>query len=415
MRYELAIVLPDNDREAANLLAVCLVITFLIAGLTIPVIWYGHDRILAWANMLALAPYLWLIPLAVLNHGIFTALNYWNTRTKYFTRLSIARVISQAAGTGTSLGLGLVGYASGGSLIASSLGGQAVATTVLGGQILRDNGRYLVSSITWRDMWAAVKRHSKFPLYSSWGALINNASWQIPVLMLGFFFSPTLAGFYSLGFRLIQMPLGLIGGAISQVFFQRGVEAHSSGELCALVESLFSRMLIIGLFPTMILMLIGADLFSFVFGQEWREAGVFTQILAPWALIWFLSSPLSMVYAIQDKQKNELVMQGVIFITRAIAITTGGILGSPRLAVLLYSVGGILAYGNLLYAIFAYSGVNKIAQLKCMSKNSVGAFIYLMPILVGKYIYYLPDHVIFMLSLAATILYFYRNKHLIKS
>ena len=32
MRYELAIVLPDNDREAANLLAVCLVITFLIAG-----------------------------------------------------------------------------------------------------------------------------------------------------------------------------------------------------------------------------------------------------------------------------------------------------------------------------------------------------------------------------------------------
>lgn len=412
MRYELAIVLPDNDREAANLLAVSLVMTVLIAGLTIPVIGYGSDQILAWVNMSELAPYLWLIPLAVLAHGIFTALNYWNTRTKHFTRLSIARVTSQVAGTGSSLGLGLAGYASGGSLIAASLGGQAVATTVLGGQIWRDNGRFLLSSITWRGMWAGVKRHRKFPLYSSWGALINTASWQIPILMLGAFFSPAIVGFYSLGYRLIQMPLSLIGGAISQVFFQRGAEARNSGDLGRLVEGLFNRMLIIGLLPSMILMVIGADLFAFVFGAEWREAGVFTQILAPWALVWYLSSPLSTIYAIQEKQKMEFVMHGTIFITRFFAITIGGFIGSPRLAVTLFSAGGILAYGYLLYMIFSYSNLSPAIQFKHFLKKIVFVSIYLIPVLIAKYNTTLTDIWVFIISVCMLFLFYFQSRRL---
>jgi len=135
MRYELAIVLPDDDHEAANLLAVSFVISLIMAGLTIPIIGYSGDQVLVWVNMPELAPYLWLIPLVVLVHGVFTALNYWNTRMKHFTSLAITRVTSQFVGSGTSMGLGLAGYASGGSLIGASLSGQAVATTVLGGQI----------------------------------------------------------------------------------------------------------------------------------------------------------------------------------------------------------------------------------------------------------------------------------------
>lgn len=413
MRYELAIVLPDNDREAANLLAVSLVMTVLMSCLTIPVIGYGSDQILAWVNMPELAPYLWLIPLAVLAHGIFTALNYWNTRTKHFTRLSIARVTSQVAGTGSSLGLGLAGYASGGSLIAASLGGQAVATTVLGGQILRDNGRFIRSNITWREMWAGVKRHRKFPLYSSWGALINTASWQIPVLMLGAFFSPAVVGFYSLGFRLIQMPLSLIGGAISQVFFQRGAEARNSGALSRLVEGLFNRMLIIGLLPSMILMVIGADLFAFVFGTEWHEAGVFTQILAPWALIWYLTSPLSTVYAIQERQKEELIIHSVIFATRITAILLGGVLDNARIAIVLFSAGGIFAYGYVLLRIFSYSKLNLMVVFEKVGSILLVCAAFVSPVIIVKYIFGLPVIYTFILSGGLLAAYYYLNRKLI--
>jgi hypothetical protein len=99
MRYELSIVLPDNDREAANLLGVSLCFSILIAVLTVPIIVFAGPQVLQWVRMPELAPYLWLIPITVFIHGVFTALNYWNTRTKHFTRLSIARVTSAVTST----------------------------------------------------------------------------------------------------------------------------------------------------------------------------------------------------------------------------------------------------------------------------------------------------------------------------
>lgn len=363
MRYELAIVLPDNDREAANLLAVSLVMTVIMAGLTIPVIGYGSDQILAWVNMPELAPYLWLIPLAVLANGFFMALNYWNTRTKHFTRLSIARVTSQVAATGSSLGLGLAGYASGGSLIAASLGGQAVATTVLGGQIWRDNGRYIFSSVTWREMWTGVKRHKKLPLYSTWGALINTASWQLPVLLLGAFFSPTIVGFYSLGFRILQMPMGLIGGSIAQAFLQRASEARKDGTIGSLVILLLEKLLIVCLVPMLLLAIIGEDVYIVFFGERWAEAGVYTQILSVWAALWFISSPLSSVVIVFEKMEKELVLSSLSFILRIAAIAIGGLLQEPRLALALFAFAGLISYGYLLRTIFALCEI-KFADLK---------------------------------------------------
>lgn len=363
MRYELAIVLPDNDREAANLLAVSVVMTVIMAGLTIPVIGYGSDQILAWVNMPEMAPYLWLIPLAVLANGFFMALNYWNTRTKHFTRLSITRVTSQVAATGSSLGLGLAGYASGGSLIAASLGGQAVATTVLGGQIWRDNGRYIFSSVTWREMCTGVKRHKKFPLYSTWGALINTASWQLPILLLGAFFSPAIVGFYSLGFRILQMPMGLIGGSIAQAFLQRAPEARKDGEIGTLVIRLLEKLLIACLVPMLLLAIIGEDVYIVFFGERWAEAGVYTQILSIWAALWFISSPLSSVVVVFEKMEKELALSSLSFVLRIAAIAIGGLLQEPRLGLALFAFAGLISYGYLLRTIFSLCEI-EIADIK---------------------------------------------------
>lgn len=410
MRYEFSIVLPECDIEAANLLALSLIISVLMSSLTIPLIWYCGDQLLYWVSMPALAKYLWLIPLTVLISGIFAALNYWNTRSKHFMRLSIAKVSSQLVGSGTSLGLGYSGNTNGASLIIASLIGQTVATTVLLGQILRDNGRFIYRNITWKNMWNGVKRYRRFPLISSWGALINTASWQIPILVLGAFFSPVIVGFYSLGFRLIQMPMSLIGGAISQVFLQRGVEANKKGNLDKLIEELFNKMLIIGLLPTMLLMVEGADLFVFVFGKDWREAGVFTQILAPWAFIWFLTSPLSTIYIILEKQKKELAVHSFIFCSRIMAISVGSLLGNIHLAIFLFSVSGIFAYGYILKDIFFYAGLNVLDQFKKIFKNILFGIIFISPIIISKEILKLEFNFSIILSLIFLIVYYIKVK-----
>ena len=90
MRYELAIMLPDNDADAVNVLGVSLGFAGLISLLTVPIVIWGREPLLRLLGEPDLAPYLWLIPVMVLVSGISLALNYWNSRTRLYGRLSVA-------------------------------------------------------------------------------------------------------------------------------------------------------------------------------------------------------------------------------------------------------------------------------------------------------------------------------------
>jgi lipopolysaccharide exporter len=409
MRYELSIVLPVNDREAANLLAVSIAFTGFITILMLLLVLYGGKEVVQLMNLPELEFCLWLVPLAMLIHGIFMALNYWNTRNKHFMLLSIARVTSKLATTITILGAGFGGYATGSALIAASLGGQAVATTVLAGKIWRDNGRFIVSSITMREMWAGIAHYRKFPIYGSLEGLLNSVSWQLPVLILGIFFSSAAAGFYALGFRILQIPMSLIGGAVSQVFHQRASEAHNNTTLAQIVESLFKRLFLVALFPMLMLMIIGRDLYIVIFGEQWAKAGVYTQILSPWVLIWFVSSPMSNLFGVMGRQEQGLKIQVLIFLSRLIAMAIGAFFHSSILAISLFSASGAVVYGYLVILVLLYAGVPLKSIKPFLSKSILGTAIYLALALAAAFL--LEDSIfVVLVSVMLSALYLWSNR-----
>ena len=409
MRYELSIVLSDSDREAANLLGVSLCFSVFIALLTVLVIVLAGPQVLRWIRMPELGPYLWLAPIVVLIQGAFIALNYWNTRTKHFTRLSIARVTSAILTTTATLGAGFAGHATSGAKILATVGGQAVATAVLGGQIWRDNGRFIQASITWLDMWAGVKRHRNFPIYNSWSILINSASWQFPAILFGVFFSPAVVGFYSLGFGILHMPLSMIVGAIGQVFLQRASAERKTGKLTLLVENICQRQLMLLSVPILILAIVGEDIFSLFFGMRWAEAGVYTQILAPWVLVWFIASPLSMIYIALEQQKKEPIAQGLIFSTRLLSIIIGGYFDNPRLAMILFSASGVFSYGYIIKVIFNLCHISTYGFIKKNMKIIFIAICYIIPLLLAK-LTGLNQIVLLLVSLVTGIVYVSFNR-----
>lgn len=370
MRYEFAIMLPKTDEEAANLLSLSLLCVVVLTGLTVPALYFGGDTLLSLIRTPGLAPYLILIPPSIFISGIFLALNYWNSRTRYFGRLSVARVSSSLATTSTQLGLGFSGYTMGGSLIGASLVGSAVSTGVLGGQIWRDDHVLLRRSISWRGMLEGLKRYKKFPLIDSGSALLNIASWQLPVFLLATFFSPMIVGYYSLSFIVLQMPTSLIGSAIAQVFFQRASEARFGCTLSLLVEDALHLLVVIGIFPLLSVAIIGSDLFAVIFGKIWVEAGLYAQILSIWAFLWFISSPLSTLWAVLEKQAFGIRVTLLNFMTRIISLVLGGIVGNPILALGLFAFSGVLVYGYLNVKMLLFSGV----QLKIVMKHLIPSF-----------------------------------------
>jgi O-antigen/teichoic acid export membrane protein len=346
------------------LLGVSLGAVVLVSALTIPVVWFGRRPIVRWLNAPGLGPYLWLVPLAVFVGGVFLALNYWNSRTKHFGRLSVARVIKSVATFGTQLGVGYAGYATGGSLIGADVIGRVVSVLVLGGQIWRDDHHTLRQSVNRHDMVASLKRHHKFPLYTVWAALLNNMSWQLPTFLLSAFFSSAVTGYYDLGNRVVRLPMNLIGGSIAQVFFQRASAAKHDGTLALVVESTFRRLVSLSMFPLLVLAIVGPDVFALVFGARWLEAGVYSQILAIWTFFWFLSSPVSTLFSVLERQGWSLRLNAAIFVTRFLSLGIGGYLESARLALVLFAASGILVYGYLSFVIMAASGVSQWSMIR---------------------------------------------------
>ncbi len=389
LRYELAIMLPESDEEAANLFAGSLAVALLMTLLTVPIVWLGGPLIVRLLNAPELAPYLWLIPIVTFFGGIamgHPALNYWSTRWRRFGRLSGTRAISSTVTTATEIGAGFAGYITGGSLIGARVAGSIVSTLFLAVQTFRDDGRLLLGSLRWRGVLAGLKQHYKFPLYTTWSSLLNTVSSQLPAFLLSAFFSPAVVGFYALGYRLLGLPMSLFGGSISQVFFQRAAEARLKGTLAVLVENAFRRLVMFGTFPIMLLTIIGRDLFVVAFGERWAEAGVYTQILSTWVFFQLMSGPLSTLFSVLERQEMGLRVNMLLIITRFLALGIGGLLGNARLALALYSASGILGYGWMCIWILKASKVSRAQILQVLFKYLGVSMAIVLPLALVKFL-----------------------------
>jgi lipopolysaccharide exporter len=365
LRYEYAIMLPEDNKDAINILALSLVIAFgisLTAGVILLIL--GHPLV----NLLKSPDFyrfLWLIPIALLIQGFFAALNYWNSRTKHFGRLSIARVSASITTSALPIGLALLGDATAAVLVFSYLAGTFVFASVLGTQVLKENRSLMIRSIQGSRMLANLKRYRKFPLVDSWSSFINNLSWQLPSLMLLYFFTETVVGYYSLSNRVIVLPMTLLGSAIAQVFYQRTSELRSNPEsLSRSVELVFRRLSALGLFPAVILGIAGPELFRIIFGANWVEAGRYAQILSPWMFVLFISSPLSNLFATLERQELALMVNSVILVSRFAALVIGGLTQNIYLTLIIWSASGVLIYGSLAFWLLKLTHVRWVSAFR---------------------------------------------------
>jgi lipopolysaccharide exporter len=347
LRYELAIPLSTSDEEGASLLALSIASVALITAISAPLLFILGGPLLALLRAPALASYIWLMPITILFGGAYLALNYWMTRRQRFGTLAGARVTKSTVNIGSQLAGGYAGYRGGMSLITANIMGITAATVLLAIRAWRQSGSLMRSGMKWQLILAAARRYRKFPIYSTWSALLNNLSWQLPALLLSYFYSTEVAGYYALSASLLGIPMNLIGNSVAQVFYQSAAAATSAEELRHVVESAFRQIVRLAMLPLLLIGLVGRDLFQIAFGSQWTEAGVYSQILSAWIFFWFISSPLSTLLSVMEEQEFDLKMNVVLVTSRFAALSIGGYLGSARLSITLFSVFGVLVYGSL--------------------------------------------------------------------
>ncbi|MEN5143112.1 MULTISPECIES: oligosaccharide flippase family protein [Pseudomonas] len=312
-RYEVAVMLPERDEDAASLVTLSICIASAISLVLLVIVSLFNEDIQALLNNKAIGPWLYLLPITVFVTGMWQALNYWNNRSKKFKRLAVSRVTQ---GGGMTLAQFLLTGLSTGGLVLGYLVGQVGGLMVFLTRTWRED-RAVLSRISLATMLVNARRYSKFPKYSTFGALLDNAAVQMPVLMLSKFYDTHIVGVFSLTFRALNLPMSLIATSFSQVLFQRFVvlQRENPDRLAPFVLKLFFGLLSLMVPLVGFVWVVGPELFALVFGETWRQAGEYATVLIFAVAIRFAVSPLSTVLAMDHNIKIGTLWQMIYFVT----------------------------------------------------------------------------------------------------
>ena len=349
LRYEFAILLPKEERDAVHLLRISLLAIVLVSLFSIAGILLTQNTIVDLLREPAIAQYLVLVPLALAGIGIYQAFSSWTTRTKNYWQLSIAKIISAVITIAIQIGLGFWLHDNPAGLIIGFLSGYLAGGIFLWLYIWITYPGFRIGW-DWSQILINLKRYRKFPLIDTWGSLVNAVSWQIPPFLLMGYFSPARAGDYSMAYRLIQLPVSFIGLAIGQVYSQQAAAVKEEAQaLIQVTRNVLHRLIGMGIFPALLLTVLGKDLFIVLLGANWGVAGIYVQILGIWMFFWFASWPLGILANIKGKQDINLLLQVIMLISRIVSLVIGGILANDKLAIGLFAGTGIVIY--IIYAL----------------------------------------------------------------
>jgi len=316
-RYELAIMLPHDEKEAINIAALAFFITLLVSIFLLLSIVVFKSTILSILNNDKIGPWLYLLPIAVFFVGCFNILNYYNTRNKFYKDIAKAKVVKSFVLAIVPIMLGLLKSGAFG-LISGQILSQMFANLKLLKNVIKN--KVLLTNISINNIKKEAKKYINFPLYSLPGALANISSTHLVNLLISTFFSVATLGFYSLVQKILGMPSALIGGSIGQVYFEKASkEKNEKGTCVNIYKNTIKKSILIGAIIFIPLYFVIEDIFTFVFGEQWAIAGKYAKIVLPFFYVRFIAATISTTFDIFNALKLELFIQlfllvGILFI-----------------------------------------------------------------------------------------------------
>jgi len=316
-RYELAIMLPEKDEDAINVAAIGFIFNIIISFLFLLIVLLLKDPFLKLLKAESLSFWIYFAPLTVFFNGIFTILNYTNNRFKLYKDISKAIILKGIVVSSIQLIMGFLKKSSFG-LISGEIISKAVANTKL---FINIKNTGLLKEVKKEKIKEVALKFSNFPKYSMWSALLNVSGYQLTNILIGIFFGSYYLGQYYMAFRILGIPTTFIGSAISQVFFKQATEeVQKTGKAINTFKSTFKKLLIISIPIFLSIFIFVKPLFPIVFGETWKDAGLYAMILTPLFFVRFISSNLSIILIVFEKNKIELIINFFINFINVIVI-----------------------------------------------------------------------------------------------
>ncbi|WP_345988255.1 oligosaccharide flippase family protein [Sulfurimonas sp. HSL1-2] len=338
-RYEMAVLLPDSDEDALSILALA---ALLVTGVSIVLLLL---TVLFGAQVSALVPeagldvWLYWVPPAVFLTAFFNLMTAYGNRLGDYTLIAKATVLKSIILAAVQIGLGVMKSGAFG-LIAGQIVSNFAATVRM---IMRGVDLKSMQRVSWSSMKRLALSHANFPKYQVPHVFLNTFSSQLPVYLFSTFFTASIVGLYALGTRVVFGPAMIISASMAKVFnAEAAALRNTQGDVHGLAVNLSRKSALVLAGPFALFVLFAPELFSLIFGEQWREAGVYTQILSPWLFMVFIVSMIAYIPNLYAQQKTALRIEIVYSLLRLASLGAGALYGDVYLALALFSASGVV-------------------------------------------------------------------------
>lgn len=400
-RYELAIMMAPSDKESHAVAVVhflCNVGTCVVLAMAI----YLFSEHLA--NRVEgghLSKWFYAAPFVSFWMVLGAGSHYYLLRKKAFFSLSGYRI---ALAVTTALTPILVYPISNGEAFGLLLGsalGPCCILLFLVGPAKRIIKTHLADPIGAGDIWGAAVRYRKFPLFTVPYGFATELRERGSLFVLSSCATAAVVGYYSQVMRVLYMPIGLIASSLNAAILQRAAGAAESRQRTEMLLARVLSTLAVLLVPGYVWVgFFGSDIFGFVLGTQWRDAGQYAALLALPCFTVLLVGCTDKMLDLVERQGLVLAVELAYSSVALVAMAAGYVVwGDPRLAVGMFSGAVFVGHCARLYALyrcwrFSVMVLLKIAWMALAEAAICGVFCWVSELALREY-YFVPLGVTF--------------------
>jgi O-antigen/teichoic acid export membrane protein len=362
LMYPSAIVIPKENEKAYALVKITFV---LIAGSTVLALLTYATGIHAYfysGDLSAYASWVFLIPVAIIVVGFDQTTASLNVRDKEFKLNAKSNIVAGALNKGVTIGSGLAIGSSQFGIIAGFLISHFLSSAMRIGTSFKQAIR---SSWNLKKLKETAVQFINYPRYILPGDFINRFSRDSPLYFFTLYYDMALVGSLAFAISMLTIPYNLIGASVSPVFIQKAGELRdqSPERLKEFVTKLNRSLFLTGILPFAIVVVFGGELFAFVFSEQWYEAGVFAGFLSVYFMFRLITSPMSSIFRVLEKERITLVFNVFLFIGRIAVLFIASLFFEATGIILAFSIFSAVAYITLMILTFRLVNLPWATQL----------------------------------------------------
>lgn len=313
-RYELAIVQSKSIEEAKVLVFVSFGILSIVSIIILLIVFLYNFFDLNYWRKEVINNCLYLIPISIFLVGSFNILNYWFLYLNKYEQISRSKAYQSI---NISFFQIICSFSKSIGLIIGQVIGQLFIVLYMWRELSKEEKFFFYKM----DLCLKyIKYYKEMPCYSMPGAFADNLSLQMPILVINKYFDTYITGMFGLTFRILSLPSALLSRSISQVLYKRINTSIGLNGLVHFLIKLFFLLILIYSPIVIVIWMYGEEIFAIVFGEGWRQAGLFAQILVIAILVRFAVSPLSAIVAMKDNIRLGVAWQFLYLITISIVL-----------------------------------------------------------------------------------------------